>query len=101
METERIDIRSLESAARQQLRRNVIRLHNRGQSQTSIAEALGIRRLTVTGWLSKAKAGQSIKENKRGRRLGTGRRLTPAQEDRVRCSIVDNTPDQMKLPFAL
>ncbi|MFT7548359.1 MAG: transposase [Candidatus Azotimanducaceae bacterium] len=101
METERIDTRSLEPAAREQLRRTVIRLHKRGQSQTAIAEALGIRRPTVTGWLSKAKAGQSVKENKRGRRLGTGRRLTPPQEDRIRCSIVDKTPDQMKLPFAL
>jgi len=101
METERIDIRSLESAAREQLRRTAIRLHKRGQTQTAIADTLGIRRPTVTGWLLKAKSGQGVKEHKRGRRLGTGRRLNPTQENRIRRCIVDKTPDQMKLPFAL
>ena len=101
METERIDIRSLESAAREQLRRTAIRLHKRGQTQTAIADTLGIRRPTVTGWLQKAKSGQGVQEKKRGRRLGTGRRLSSTQENRIRRSIVDKTPDQMKLPFAL
>lgn len=37
----------------------------------------------------------------RGRAEGTGRRLTEAQEARIKQDIVDRTPDQMKLKFAL
>ena len=101
METERIDTRSLEPAAREQLRRTVIRLHNRGRKQTDIAKEPGLRRPTVNKWINTAKAGESVKEKKRGRALGDGRQLTSAQEERIRCDIVDKTPDQMKLPFAL
>lgn len=101
METERIDVRKLEPAAREQLRRTAIRMHQRGHTQEAIAQELGVRRPTVSGWLAKARAGQGPKEGKRGRPLGDGRKLTQAQEDRIRKDIVDNTPDQLKLRFAL
>lgn len=101
METERTDVRKLEPAAREQLRRTVIRMHKRGHTQTAIAQELGLRRPTVTGWIAQAKAGRGVKEARRGRPLGDGRKLTPAQEERIRKDIVDNTPDQLKLRFAL
>lgn len=101
METERIDLRKLEPAAREQLRRTVIRMHKRGDKQTAIAEVLGLRRPTVTGWIAQANAGRGVKEAPRGRPLGDGRKLTPAQEERIRKDIVDHTPDQLKLRFAL
>ena len=44
MEKERIDARTLEPAAREQLRKTAIRMHRRGQTHRSIAEALGVRR---------------------------------------------------------
>lgn len=101
METERIDVRRLEPGAREQLRRTATRLHRRGRTQTAIAEELGVRRATVSDWIKKATAGESPKEKKRGRSTGSGRQLTAAQEDRIRRDIVDKTPDQYKLPFAL
>ncbi len=101
METERIDARKLEPAAREQLRRTVIRMHRRGHKQTAIAEELGLRRPTVTTWIARARAGLGVKEARRGRRLGVGRKLTPAQEERIRKDIVDHTPDQLELRFAL
>ncbi len=101
METERIDARKLEPAAREQLRRTVIRMHRQGHKQAAIAEELGLRRPTVTAWIARAQAGLGVKEARRGRRLGDGRRLTPAQEERIRKDIVDHTPDQLKLRFAL
>ncbi len=101
METERIDIRKLEPTAREQLRRTVIRLHQRGHKQSVIAQELGLRRPTVSGWIAKVKAGRGVKEARRGRPLGDGRKLTPAQEERIRQDIVDKTPDQRKLRFAL
>jgi len=44
METERIDVRKLEPAAREQLRRTAIRMHKRGRTQEAIAQELGVRR---------------------------------------------------------
>ena len=44
METERIDVRKLELAAREQLRRTAIRMHKRGRTQEAIAQELGVRR---------------------------------------------------------
>lgn len=67
----------------------------RGYTETAIADSLGIRRPTVTGWLLKAKSGHGVKESKRGRRLGMGRRLTPSQEERIYRRIVDKTADQL------
>jgi predicted transcriptional regulator len=85
MEKERIDTRKLEPAAREQLRRTVLRLHQRGHSQATIAAELGLRRPTVSAWLAKAAAGQGTGEGQRGRRTGEGRRLTAAQEARIWC----------------
>ncbi|NMG67880.1 IS630 family transposase, partial [Azoarcus indigens] len=47
---EKIDVRKLEPAAREQLRRTVIRMLGRGHSQTAVAAELGINRLTVHNW---------------------------------------------------
>lgn len=101
MDTERIDTRKLTPSAREQLRQVVIRLDQRGYSQTTIARDLGLRRPTVSEWIAKARAGQGTQEIKRGRRHGSGRRLTPAQEARIRLDIETQTPDQLSLPFAL
>ena len=67
----------------------------------SIAEALGVRRSTITIWIGKARSGHGTQEAKRGRSLGEFRVLTAAQEDRIRQDLVDKTPDQMRLSFAL
>jgi transposase len=101
MGKERTDIRKLDASAREQLRRIVIRLFGCGHTHAAIAEALGLRRPTVTAWLVKVHAGQGIVEKKRGRPVGNGRRLTSRQEIAIRQAITDKTPGQMKLPFAL
>src|SRR5512143_1152252 len=101
METKRIDIRKLEPAARQQLRRTVIGRHKRGHKQSVIAQELGLRRPTGSGWIAKVKAGRGVKEARRGRPLGDGRKLTPAQEEWIRPDLVDKTPEHRKRRFAL
>ena len=42
-----------------------------------------------------------MKKQKRGRRRGEKRLLTPEQEREVRKMICDKTPDQLKLKYAL
>ncbi|BCX89344.1 transposase, IS630 family [Methylomarinovum tepidoasis] len=101
MKRERIDARKLDPAAREQLRKVVIRLYERGYRPTQIAKDLGLRRPTVSEWIARVKAGQGTGEKKRGRRVGSGRRLTPAQEARIYQEIVAKTPDRLGLPYAL
>lgn len=100
---DRVDTRTLTPEAREQLRRMAIRMHQRGRTQVAIAEELGIRRATVSGWIRAYRdaGAKALKEAPRGRPVGTGRRLTPEQETRLQRQIVDKTPDQLKLRFAL
>lgn len=101
METDRIDVRKLDPSAREQLRRTACRLRKQGHTQEAIAAALGVRRPTVSEWLKRARSGAGVKEARRGRPLGEGRTLSAAQEERLRGDIIDRTPDQLKLRFAL
>ena len=101
MEIERIDTRKLDPAAREQLRKTVVRMHKRGHSQEFIARELGLRRPTISRWLAKVNSGGGTHEARRGRSLGDGRTLTAEQEERIQKDIIDKTPDQMKLSFAL
>lgn len=101
MENERLDVRKLEPAAREQLRHTAIRLFKRGHSQVAIARDLGVRRATVAAWVSQFKSGGTLKEKPRGLPHGHGRRLTPEQEARLQKDLVDRTPDQLKRRFAL
>ena len=100
---EQIDVRRLDSGAREQLRRTVVRMHKRGHTMTSIAKELGLHRQTVSGWVAAEAAGgaAALKEARRGRSVGSGRILSAAQEERIQQEIVDRTPDQCKLRFAL
>ncbi|MCS7017425.1 MAG: helix-turn-helix domain-containing protein, partial [Gemmatales bacterium] len=99
-ETDRIDVRTLQPAVREQLRRTALRLHKQGHTQEAIATALGVRRPTVSQWLKRARAGLGVKEARRGRPLGDGRTLTAAQEERLRRDITEGSPDQLRLRFA-
>ena len=63
----------------------------------------GPRPTTICHWLQRyRKQGSAgLKEAGRGRPLGNGRRLTPEQEKRIQQDLVEKTPDQLKLKFAL
>jgi transposase len=100
---DKIDIRKLAPAAREQLRRTAIRLVSRGYSQTAASEELGINRLTIGHWVRAhaCHGARAFKEGPRGRPQGSGRRLSMAQEARLQRALVEHTPDQLKLKFAL
>ncbi|MDH3660792.1 MAG: IS630 family transposase [Alphaproteobacteria bacterium] len=100
---EKIDARSLSTDAQQQLRYQAIRLREDCRTYDEIALVVGVHPSTISGWWQAYQkqgiAGIEIK--KRGRRVGQGRRLDAKQEDQLRRLLIDKTPDQMKLPFAL
>ena len=97
-----IDLRKLSKEARKELKGVVIRMFKTGTKQKDIATTLGIRNPTISEWVSNyKKSGKISNEQKRGRPIGDGRRLSTEQEKTIQRMIVDKTPDQYKLSFAL
>ena len=77
-------------------------MYKRSNNRSAVARELAICRVTINQWVaSYLQSGKLIEEKKRGRPLGNGRRLTPDQEQVIQKKIIDKTPDQYKLPFAL
>ena len=100
---EKIDARKLSTDAQQQIRYQVIRLRKQGRKHTEISAITGIHRSTCIAWwnLYKKEGKKALKIKKRGRPVGSCRRLNQEQAEEIQKSICDNCPDQLKLPFAL
>ena len=100
---ENIDARTLSPQTQFELRKQVIRLRKKGVTNKAAAEIVGIsERYASTLWQTYQRGGiEAIKPRVRGRRYGAQRRLTAEQEEAVQKLLVDKTPDQLKLPFAL
>jgi len=98
-----IDARKLSSEAQQHNRNQAIRMFKKGQNRRVIADNLDVHYGTVCNWIRRfEKDGESgLELGKRGRRSGEDRKLTLAQETKLKQIITDKFPDQMKLPFAL
>ena len=100
---EKDDARKLSPAALEQLRKQAIRLKKQGKGVTEIGRILGVRRQTVTTWWKcyQAEGAGGLKLAKRGIKKGTNRTLSADQETQLQRVIIDKTPDQLKLTFAL
>jgi transposase len=100
---EKIDARRHSQEVQRELRRQVIRMRKQGIKNRDTARILGIsERHASTTWQSYLKEGKrSIDLGKRGRRHGEQRTLNPEQERELKNLVIDKTPDQLKLPFAL
>lgn len=104
MEKQKIDARKLTAEGRALLRQMVIRLRKQsGMGMKELASVAGVHHRTVEDWLARArKEGEgALQEKIRGRRVGSGRKLTMADECWLRDQIVGECPQQLKLPFAL
>jgi len=81
-----------------QLRRQVVRMLQKGLKATEIMELLGVSKQMVydtkNAYEKEGLAG--IKPKKRGRKKGEGRKLSPEQEREIRWILVEKTPDQLK-----
>ena len=97
------DARRLPAAAQEEKRRVAMRLRQEGRTYAEIGATVGVHWATVLGWWHRFEAGglDALTARRRGRRPGTHRRLTPAQERTVQRLIADQTPDQLRMPFAL
>ena len=99
----KIDARTHSPETQYEIRKQVIRLRKQGIPNKVLAEGVGISVGRASKiWRSYLKEGsKAIKPGIRGRRTGEKRTLTIEQEAQVRRSLIDKTPDQLKLPFAL
>jgi len=82
----------------------VLRLRKQsGMTCAQLAAVAGVHVRTVEVWLKRARnEGEgSLEEKRRARPIGFGRKLTMADEMWIRDCIIDHTPQQMKLGFAL
>ncbi|KAF0178047.1 MAG: transposase, partial [Nitrospirae bacterium] len=100
---EKIDARTLNQDAQYQIRRQVVKLRQKGMKYREIAEVVGIslnhamkiyKQYERHGW-------EGISKGQRGRRPEEQKTLQSEQEATIRKEIQDKTPDQLKMPFAL
>lgn len=100
---ENLDARKHNQQTQYELRKQVVRLRKKGMKNQAVAEIVGITESHAsTIWQKYQKGGlQAIKPGVRGRRHGEQRTLSAEQEEALQKLLVDKTPDQLKLPFAL
>jgi transposase len=100
---EKTDARTYSQEVQEALRKQIVRLRKEGRSNKEVAEIVGVSISHASRvWTRYQEEGvNSIAKGKRGRREGAQRTLTAEQETLIRKLLIDRTPDQLKLPFAL
>ena len=101
-----IDCRKTTGKALLEFRKLLIHLWKTNQikhTYTAAAKAVGISRQTAAKWLKEwQKSGiKALEPRKRGRKAGTRRRLTAEQEKEIQKLLIDKSPEQLKMDFAL
>lgn len=98
------DARTLPAAAQEEKRKQAVRMWKTGRyTHREIGEQVGVHYLTVGRWIKKYQDGgaKALQARARGRREGSGRRMTQEQEAMIQKQLIDKTPDQLKLRYAL
>lgn len=97
------DARKLSRDAQYELRCCCIRMLRSGKKQSEVVVVLEVSRVSVGRWwrIYQREGMRGLQLKKRGRSHGEKRRLTHEQEKSIQRMLIDKTPDQLKLPFAL
>ena len=100
---EKEDARKQTREALHERRKQVIRMHRKGMPVMQIVEHSGLSWYAVNAAIKRySEAGASaLKPEARGKKQGSGRVLSEAQEAMVRQIICDKRPEQLKMEFAL
>lgn len=104
-----MDARSLSSETQNYLRQQAIRLRQKGKTFIDIADYLGVHRNTVTKWWNQyeQQGEAALKQQTRGRQIGTGRRLSKKDEEIVLkkmlkfcpLNLINRYPDEIWLKY--
>lgn len=95
----KIDARKLSRDVLEEKRRQAHQLRKRGLTRAEIGDIVGVHADTVGRWLKLDKSNLKVKRG--GRKVGDARLLSAQDEARIRAKIIDKTPDQLKLAYAL
>lgn len=100
---EKIDARTLNQEAQYQIRRQVVKLRKRGMKYKDIGEIAGIDSTYACKIFKRYErdGASAIVKGQRGRRPGEQLTLKEEQAAAIQKMIIDKTPDQLKMPFAL
>lgn len=95
------DLRKLSISAQEVIRVKVLEAVDRGMPKVEIIKTFGVSDAAIYKWIKVRKTRKKnwFKQAKRGR--PSSKQLTKEQEKKVKKAIVDQCPDQLKLPFAL
>ena len=96
-------MRKLIPEARQERRRQVIKLRRAGWTYEAIAADLGLSRTGVFDICKRYDEGgaKALEDKPCGRPVGVLRALSEEHERDIRRLVIDHTPDQLKMDFAL
>ena len=99
----KIDGRKLSTEAQQQLRYTAVKLRKENMTYAKIAKMLNISLSSVYNSCKKYKTGgkSALEIKKRGVLVGTNRKLSKDQTEKLRKILIDKTPDQLELNFSL
>jgi transposase len=100
---EKIDARTLNQDAQYQIRRQVVKLRKRGMKYKDIGEVVGITPTYACKIFKRYErdGAAAIDKGQRGRRPGEQLTLKEEQAAAIQKMIIDKTPDQLQMPFAL
>jgi len=100
---EKRDTRRLKPEVQEELRKQAVRLRKKGMSYREIGEVLGVHPTSACTWYTTylREGLKAISMRRRGRRVGACRSLSAGQERELKNLVIDRTPDQLKLAFAL
>lgn len=100
---EKIDARKLSSQTQEQMRRQAIKLREKGIANKEVAKIVGLSPQTVSMYYTRyKKVGlKVVKSGKRGRRVGEKKTLTTEQEKSLINKLITTNPEQLQFKFAL
>ena len=89
------DGRQLSIETQNYLRQQAIRLREQGKPVGEIADYLGVNRSVVGKWWRqyKTRGDAALSQQRRGRQPGAGQRLSESQQEQLRGSIEQGTPE--------
>lgn len=96
---EKLDLRKLGVRELYFVRKQVVRLKEQGKTGEEILELTGVtaNRASEIWTLFKREGIAALKPKSGGRKKGAGMLLTPSEECTIRNTIIDKTPDQIKM----
>lgn len=97
------DARTIPAEQLFERRKQAIALFKKGMTRIEIGQIVGVRRDVVGQWISMWQAGgiSALKVKKAGKPKGVGLRLTPVEQKKIQNHLIEKTPDQLKMNFAL